>query len=83
MSNWYLIGLLILAAIGVLLLIRRNKQTTGGLSDPHRLPPLQGDYVQNRETARLANMSAEDRAWETSALQRNQTNQERLSATGK
>lgn len=82
MANWLLIVLVVFAAVGILLLMRRNRATGGGPVDPHQLPPLHADYVKDREASRLANMSAEDRAWETSTLQRNRANQERQATSG-
>jgi hypothetical protein len=83
MDNWYFIVLIVLAAAGILLLIKRSMSRSRELADRHRLPALPPDYVKDREAARLANMSAEDRSWETSSLQRNRANQERTAPPGK
>lgn len=79
MSNWYLIALVALAVAGILLLLYRNRNnetSRGQVEQLHRSRPGL-DYAKDREDARLANMSTEDRAWETSSLQRNLANQER------
>ena len=39
------------------------------------------DYAGNRETQRTDQMSADDRAWEEAASQRNRTNEARTTAT--
>jgi hypothetical protein len=78
MSNWYLIVLVIIAAAGIFLLLRSRNAAATRLQDERRAESRPGPaHVQDREDARLASMSAEDRAWETASLQRNQANEAR------
>ncbi|MGH2615661.1 MAG: hypothetical protein ACRDJC_10515 [Thermomicrobiales bacterium] len=76
-SSWFIIALVALAAASAVLLLYRNNQAGKSLvlhmteSDAHR------DYPKEREDARVAHMSAEDRAWEAASLQRNQARIER------
>jgi len=80
MSNWMLIVLVVLAVVGILLLLNRNRNASTRRIDIERQArlPRGPDYAKDREDSRLANMSAEDRDWETASLLRNQANQERL-----
>jgi hypothetical protein len=80
MSNWMLIALVVLAVVGILLLLNRNRNANTRRIDVERQArlPLGLDYAKDREDSRLANMSADDRDWETASLLRNQANQERL-----
>jgi hypothetical protein len=80
MSNWMIIALVVLAVVGILLLLNRNRTANTRRIDVERQArvPLGPDYANDREDSRLANMSVDDRDWETASLQRNQANQERL-----
>ncbi|HET7095507.1 MAG TPA: hypothetical protein VFI22_18595 [Thermomicrobiales bacterium] len=68
--GWYAIVLIVLAAAAFLYLrdhgkpLRPRQATSPDLTMP---PP---DFVQDRETSRLAHMSADDRAWEAASLER-------------
>jgi hypothetical protein len=78
MSNWYLIVLVIIAASGIFLLLRSRNAGATRREVERRAESRPGPaHVEDREDARLGNMSAEDRAWETASLQRNQAIQER------
>ena len=73
MSNtWLIIALVVLVAAGAVLVLYRKRQANQGvvLGDPGT--DAARNYTQDREDARLAGMSAEDRAWETASLQRQQ-----------
>ncbi len=81
MSNmWYLIVIVGIVVAAVLLF--RSNSNRRGLSErqqsARRDLPL--DYVQDRETSRLAHMSVEDRDWEQASLQRNRDNEARNEA---
>ncbi len=83
-SSWYIIALIALAAAGILLMFYRKNQTvrrevrhataTAAARDADR------DYAREREVARVAHMSVDDRAWEAATLQRNRENTERSTA---
>jgi hypothetical protein len=81
MTSWYIIAIVILVVTGVLLLRFRNtnQQHIRMRSDQirHALANEGRNYSQEREEARLAHMSVEERDWETAALQRNRANVER------
>lgn len=79
MSNWYLIALVVVAVAGFVLLRYRNTGTSRSQDALQGQAPsrLGQDYANDREDARLAHMSAEDRAWESASLLRNQAIQER------
>ena len=75
MANWYVIAVIGLAAIVVLSLLYRRNGAGGDRVATSSAGRLEGartqpDYVKDREDARLAHMSAEDKAWETASLQR-------------
>ncbi len=80
MSNWILIALAVVAVAGILFWLKRNKGASR--SDVERRVQTGAglDHAIDREDNRLAHMSADDRAWETAALQRNRENQERRAA---
>ena len=82
MSNWYLVVIVVLAAAGIFLLLRSRNAGASRRQEERRAESRLGPvaHVQDREDARLANMSAEDRAWETASLQRNQANEARRGA---
>jgi uncharacterized protein HemX len=74
MSNWLIIIVLALAAAGILYALYQRKQTS------ERLVLGSGqssntDYPKEREEARLAHLSEDDRAWEAASLERNLANQ--------
>lgn len=76
MSNWYLIVVVVLAVAGILLFVRYRNAGATRLQTEQREQSRPGPaHVQDREVARLANMSAEDREWETATLQRNRDNE--------
>lgn len=77
-STWFIIALLVLAAAGILLLVFRKQQTIKGevrhAAAVATARNTDRDYDQEREVARVAHMSVEDREWERATLQRNQDN---------
>ena len=78
MSNWYLIVIVVLVIAGMLLLLRSGNAGATRRQDEQRVQSRPGPaHIQDREDARLANMSVEDRAWETATLQRNRENEAR------
>jgi hypothetical protein len=78
MSNWYLIVFVIIAAAEIILLPRSQNAGATRREVERRAESRPGSaHGEDREDARLANMSAEDRAWETASLQRNKAIQER------
>jgi hypothetical protein len=44
--------------------------------DVDESPAVQGDYAQDREAARLSDMSAEDQAWQAASLEKERANRE-------
>ena len=81
-SSWYIIVIAALVSIAIWFLLSRRNQTSGSASVQQHQARPRVDYTRDREAARLANMSAEDRAWETATLQRNQENQQRTATLG-
>jgi hypothetical protein len=77
MSNWYLIVLVGLAVAGILLLRYRNTEATKRQDERREHSRAGSAHIQDREDARLANMSAEDRDWEKATLRRNQAHEAR------
>ncbi len=78
MSNWYLIVPVVLVVAGILVLLRSRNAAATRRHDEQRAQSRPGPaHIQDREDARLANMSTEDRAWETATLQRNRENEAR------
>jgi hypothetical protein len=72
MSNPLVVAVVV-ALIGAAVLLMRNRK-----SEPARVQALHGaepgahhDYAKEHEDARVAHMSADDRAWEAASLQRN------------
>lgn len=72
MSNPFVIVVVVALVVAALFLLRLRK------SDPVRIQPVLGvapgayrDFPMEREDARIAHMSADDRAWEAASLQRN------------
>lgn len=79
MSNPLVVAVVValVAAVVVLMRSRQNEVLPG--------PPLYGaetgahrDYPREREDARVANMSADDRAWEAASLQHNRDMSQRV-----
>lgn len=68
--GWYVIVLIVLAAAAFLYMRDHRKplRPRPALSPDQAIPPP--DFVQDRETSRLAHMSADDRAWEAASLER-------------
>jgi hypothetical protein len=76
MSNWYLIVLVVIVGAGMLLLLRsRNAGATRREAEQRAQSRPGPAHIQDREDARLANMSAEDRDWEKATLRRNQAHE--------
>jgi hypothetical protein len=72
MSNPFVIVVVVALVVAALFLLRSRK------SDPITTQPVHGvapgahrDFPMEREDARIARMSADDRAWEAASLQRN------------
>lgn len=74
MTTWYILIVLALAAAGILFALYQRKQPGGALVLGQGQSP-DTDYAKDREAARLAHLSEDDRAWETATLQRNLENQ--------
>ncbi|MBA3449591.1 MAG: hypothetical protein H0T18_00095 [Chloroflexia bacterium] len=84
MSNtWLIIAVVVLAAAAILLMLYRKNQSVAREFQIRRgtTPDAGRDYTQEREDARVAHMSAEDREWETATLQRNRDNIARADAS--
>ncbi|MDQ3694609.1 MAG: hypothetical protein M3464_13430 [Chloroflexota bacterium] len=75
-DSWYLIVIVVVAALVVLYLRgRQRNQRSGG--DSQTGGDAGRDFGVEREGTRLTGMSAEDREWETASQRRNQENQDR------
>lgn len=74
MSTWLIIVVLALAAAGIMYALYQRKQTSErlvlGLGQS-----ADTDHPKEREAARLAHLSEDDRAWEAASLERNLANQ--------
>jgi hypothetical protein len=81
-TGWYVVIVGVLAAAAVLLSLRHQRQRSEGrrASRPDQAAPP--DFTHDREVARLGHMSADDRAWETTSLQRHQANHDRAEPGG-
>lgn len=80
-SSWYIIVLVGLAAAGILLMVYRKNQAVTRAVRLETAPDGHRDYATEREVARVAHMSADDRAWEAASLQRNQARTDRAVAS--
>ena len=75
---WYVVAIVGLAAVGVVYLRARGTSNSGrSTADRQAGVSAHPDYRQDREDSRLAQMSQEDRAWQTASLERNRESQER------
>lgn len=74
MSNWLLI-IVIFAAAGIFYTLYQRNQASGRPEARLERPPVDRDYQKEREEARLAHLSEDDRAWEAASLERNLANQ--------
>ncbi len=72
---WIVLAILVLVAIGVIYLVRRRPSgmERGGATSSTG----DRDYVGERETSRIGDMSAEDQAWQAASLEKDRANQER------
>jgi hypothetical protein len=79
---WYVLAIVVLAAVG-LLYLRGRRGGTGGSEEVRKVDasPRAG-YGQDREDARVAHMSEADRAWEAASLQTERETRERDDAPG-
>ena len=82
-AQWWLI-LVVVGMVVAVIVYRKSLQTRDSREQTHRMSvQAQGqahspaEEISQREDRRLANMSDEDRAWESDALQRHQSNQQR------
>ena len=73
---WYVIAVVALVAAGVVVL-RGRRGAAGGRDVPQGGARAPGDFVRDREDARLAHMSEEDRAWQAASLRRDRDAQAR------
>jgi hypothetical protein len=73
---WYGIVILVLAVLVGLFLIDRQRRSRGGQGQAG-VPATGRNYVNERDDARHAGMSAEDRTWEVASQNRHQENQAR------
>jgi len=75
-TSWYVLVIVVLAALGILYYLRYRRSSAGGSPFDRRdtVRPNR-DFAQERETSRTDHMSEEDRAWEADSLQRNREEQ--------
>lgn len=74
MSNWLLI-IVVLAAAAILYTLYQRNQASGRAQTRLERPSADRDYQKEREDARVAHLSDDDRAWEAASLERNLANQ--------
>jgi membrane protein implicated in regulation of membrane protease activity len=71
---WIILAVLVLAGIGVGYLVqrraRRMERREGAAVTADR------DFVAERETSRMGNLSAEDQAWQSASLEKDRANQQ-------
>jgi hypothetical protein len=81
-TGWYVVIVGVAIVVVGLLYLRHQRQRSEGrrASRPDQAAPP--DFTRDREAARLTHMSADDRAWETASLQRQQANQDRAESGG-
>jgi hypothetical protein len=74
MPDWLIVlVILVLAAIGIMYLLRRSRQRTVPADDIQATPR---DFVRDRETSRMDNLSEEDRNWQAASLERDRARTE-------
>lgn len=74
MPTWFII-IVVLAAAGILYTLYQRGQLTKQPEQGQKHVPAERDYPKEREEARLAHLSEDDRAWEAASLQRNLASQ--------
>lgn len=68
MEDWWIVlVVLILAALGIVYALRRSRQRTVPVDDVSTTPR---DFIQERETARMGNLSEEERDWQAASIER-------------
>lgn len=72
---WYVIAVVALAAVGLWYLRARSRGASPGRDARSAGAGLPRDFPREREDARVAQMSEEDRAWETASSERNRERQ--------
>jgi hypothetical protein len=72
---WYGIAIAALAIVAVRFLLLRGSASRRTGDDRQAGASPAADYQQNREDARLAHMSDEDRAWVAASIDRNRERQ--------
>ena len=70
---WYVLIVLALVAIGAAIAWSRRTRTASRIATQDPPGPRSRNYTQERETTRTGGLSAEDQAWETDRLRRDQT----------
>jgi len=77
MSDWWIFLVIagVVAIAVVYFVTQRHRSNTH--RDDRGVVPDTRDYVQERETNRLGNMSAEDQAWQAASLSKDRTTRER------
>ena len=76
---WIVLVLFILATIVVVYVVLRNARQGPGVGQ--QPPTTERDFVEDRETSRLGNMSEEDQAWQTASLEKDRANREQKPPT--
>jgi membrane protein implicated in regulation of membrane protease activity len=86
-QRWLLLAIVVI--IVAVIVYRRFQRTQEQTEHDRRISgeaqeqaQLPGDRISQREDRRLGGMTAEDRAWEQSSLQRNRESQERIQPAG-
>ncbi len=70
MSGWWFVVVIVGLAAALLYRRARGSRSRGGRDDRHGGPGTDREFRQEREDARLARTSEEDRAWEAASLRR-------------
>jgi hypothetical protein len=80
---WYVL-IIVAAALCVFLVLRARRSAEKTRRDNLVESSTDSrDYVQERETNRMSNMSESDQAWQAASLKRNSDNQAREQSTAK
>lgn len=76
-DSWYVIVIVVVAVLLVLFLRNRQQGSERGRADRTAAVDPARDFRTEREDTRRTGLSAEDQAWESASLQRNQDNRDR------
>jgi biopolymer transport protein ExbB/TolQ len=71
---WIVMTIIVLAVIGTVYVVMRRNSRAAQANEG--APAANRDFVGERETSRLGDMSEEDRAWQAASLEQDRANRE-------